>query len=97
MAAILTSIFAMMQKGDHAIFQKDLYGGTFHAVTNEMPRYGMEYTMVDASDPDNFEKAIRPETKVIYIETPSNPTLKITDIKAIALIAKKHGIIKYHR
>ena len=92
MAAILTSIFAMMQKGDHAIFQRDLYGGTFHAVTNEMPRYGMEYTMVDASDPGNFEKAIRPETKVIYIETPSNPTLRITDIKAIALISKNHGI-----
>lgn len=93
MAAILTSIFAMLKKGDHAIFQNDLYGGTFHAVVNEMPRYGMEYTMVDGSDPANFEKAIRPETKLIYIETPSNPTLKITDIKAVASVAKKHGLI----
>ena len=93
MAAILTSIFAMMRKGDHAIFQNDLYGGTFHAVVNEMPRYGMDYTMVDGSDPANFEKAIRPETRVIYIETPSNPTLKITDIKAVASIAKRHGLI----
>jgi len=93
MAAILTSIFAMMRKGDHAIFQSDLYGGTFHAVVNEMPRYGMDYTMVEGSDAANFEKAIRPETRVIYIETPSNPTLKITDIKAVASIAKKHGVI----
>ncbi|MEO7989042.1 MAG: PLP-dependent aspartate aminotransferase family protein [Chryseolinea sp.] len=93
MAAILTSIFAMMKKGDHAIFQNDLYGGTFHAVVNELPRFGMEYTLVDGSDPKNFEKAIQPNTRVIYIETPSNPTLKITDIKAVADIAKKHDLI----
>lgn len=93
MAAILTSIFAIMKSGDHAIFQSDLYGGTFHAIVNELPRYGMEYTMVDGSDPDNFKKAIRPETRLIYIETPSNPTLKIIDIKAVALIAKTHGIL----
>jgi cystathionine beta-lyase/cystathionine gamma-synthase len=93
MAAILTSIFAMMKMGDHAIFQNDLYGGTFHAAVNEMPRYGMEYTMIDGSDPKNFEKAIQSNTRIIYIETPSNPTLKITDIKAVAEIAKKHGLI----
>jgi cystathionine beta-lyase/cystathionine gamma-synthase len=92
MAAILTSIFAMMKKGDHAIFQNDLYGGTHHAVEKELPRYGLDFTFVDGSNPANFEKSIRPETKVIYIETPSNPTLKITDIKAVADIARKHGI-----
>ena len=93
MAAILTSLMAMLRKGDHAIFQNELYGGTYHAIVNELPRYGMDYTMVEGSDPKNFEQAIRPETKVIYIETPSNPTLKIIDIKAISAIAKKHGII----
>lgn len=93
MAAILTSIFAVLKKGDHAIFQNELYGGTYHAIVTELPRYGMDYTMVDPADPSNFEKAIRPETKLIYIETPSNPTLKITDIKAVADIAKKFGII----
>lgn len=93
MAAILTSIFAMMKSGDHAIFQGDLYGGTHSAVALELPRYNMEYTMVDGADPANFERAIRKETKIIYIETPSNPTLKITDIKAVASIAKKHGLI----
>jgi len=93
MAAILTSIFAMMKQGDHAILQNDLYGGTHSAVATELPRYGMEFTLVDGSDPENFKKAIRPETRIIYIETPSNPTLKITDIKAVAAIAKQHGLI----
>ena len=92
LAAILTSIFAVMQSGDHAIFQSDLYGGTFDAILRELPRYGMEYTMVDGSEPANFEQAIRPETKLIYIETPSNPTLKITNVAAVASIARKHGI-----
>lgn len=93
MAAIMTSIFAVMKKGDHAILQSDLYGGTHSAVSYELPRYGMDFTMVEGADPQHFEKAIRPETRVIYIETPSNPTLKITDIKAVATIARKHGIV----
>lgn len=93
MAAILTALFAMLKKGDHAIFPNDIYGGTHHAIINEMPRYGMDYTFVDGTKPELFEKAIRKETKVIYLETPSNPTLMISDIKAVASIAKKHGII----
>ena len=93
MAAIMTSLFAMVKMGDHIIFQNDLYGGTHHAALHELNRYGITYTMVDATDPSNFEKAIRKETKVIYIETPSNPLLKITDIKKVAAIAKKHKLV----
>ncbi len=93
MAAIMTSIFAVMKHGDHAIFQNDLYGGTHHAVLQEFPRHGMEYTFVNGSHPEEFENAIRPNTRMIYIETPSNPTLKITDIAAVAAIARKHGLI----
>ncbi|HCM76250.1 MAG TPA: cystathionine beta-lyase [Cytophagales bacterium] len=92
MAAIMTAMFALLKSGDHIIFQNDLYGGTHHAAIHELNRYGISYTMVDAADPANFEKAIRKETKVIYIETPSNPLLKITDIKKVAEIAKKHRI-----
>ncbi len=92
MAAIMTSIFAMVKEGDHILFQNDLYGGTHHAALHELNRYGISYTMVDASDTSNVEKAIRKETKVIYIETPSNPLLKITDLKKIAMIAKKHKV-----
>lgn len=93
MAAILTGLFAMLQKGDHAIFQSDLYGGTYHAIVNEMPRYGITYTFVDGSRPEEFEKAITPETRLLYVETPSNPTLKITDLAAIAAVAKRHNLI----
>jgi cystathionine beta-lyase len=93
LAAIMTSLFAFLKQGDHVIFQNDLYGGTFNAVTTELPRYGISYTMVDGADPENFRKAIQKETKVMYIETPSNPTLKITDIKAVSSIAKQHGIL----
>jgi cystathionine beta-lyase/cystathionine gamma-synthase len=93
MAAIVTSLITFLKEGDHVIFQSDLYGGTYYAVTTELPRLGITYTMVDASNSENFAKAIRPETKVIYVETPSNPTLKITDLKAVATIAKAHKLI----
>jgi cystathionine beta-lyase/cystathionine gamma-synthase len=93
MAAILTTLFAFLKKGDHAIFQKGLYGGTFDAVVKEFPRFGIEYSFVDGSRPDMFEKEVRTNTKVIYIESPSNPTLMITDISAIADIARRNGLI----
>ena len=93
LAAIMTSLFAFLKSGDHVIFQHDLYGGTYNAVATELPRYGIELTFVDGADPDNFKQAIKSNTKVIYIETPSNPTLKITDIKSVANIAKQHGLI----
>ncbi len=93
MAAIMTSIFAMMKAGDHILFQQDLYGGTHHAALHELERYGMEYSLVDVSDLKQFEKAIRKNTRVIYVETPSNPLLKITDLKGVAALAKKHNLV----
>ncbi len=93
MAAIMTSLFAMVKSGDHILLQHDLYGGTHHAALNEFGRYGIEHSMVDVSDLKSFEKAIQKNTKVIYVETPSNPLLKITDLAAVARIAKNHGIV----
>ena len=93
MAAILTSLLAVLKTGDHVVFQNDLYGGTHYAALNIRDRFGIKSTMVEAADPRNFEKAIRKETKVIYVETPSNPLLKITDLSAVSKIAKKHGLI----
>jgi cystathionine beta-lyase/cystathionine gamma-synthase len=93
MAAIMTSLVTFLKTGDHTIFPNDLYGGTFHTILREMPKFGLEYSFVDASNPAQFENAIKPNTKVIYIETPSNPTLKITNLKAIADIAKRKGLI----
>lgn len=93
MAAIMTSFFALLRSGDHIIFQKDLYGGTHYAALNDLHRHGIDYTLVDAADPRNFEKAIHKKTKVIYVETPSNPLLKITDLQAVGSIARQHGLI----
>lgn len=93
MAAIFTSMLSFMEHGDHAVFQRDLYGGTFNAIVKELNRLGISYSFADTTNPESFENAITPKTRVIYIETPSNPTLKITDIRAIAGIGKKHGII----
>lgn len=93
MAAIMTSLFAVVKAGDHVVLQEDLYGGTYHAVLNEFPKFGILYTLVDAADPRNFEKAINKKTKAIYIETPSNPLLKITDIGAVARIARKNKLV----
>lgn len=93
LAAIMTSLFAFLKQGDHVVMQNDLYGGTFNAVAVELPKFGIDYTLVNATQPEAFEKAIRPNTKVIYIETPSNPTLTITDIRAIVAIAKMHRLI----
>lgn len=92
MAAIMTSLFAMIKAGDHVLFQNDLYGGTHHAAVHELERYGMEYSKADVTDLKTFEKAIRKNTKVIYVETPSNPLLKITDLKGVSKLAKKYGI-----
>ncbi len=93
MAAILSSVLSFMESGKHAVFQRDLYGGTFNAITEEMQRFGMEFSFVESTDPDAFEEAIRSNTRVIYIETPSNPTLKITPIRAIVDIARKHELV----
>lgn len=93
MAAIMTSLLAMVKQGDHVLFQNDLYGGTQHAALQELNRYGIEYSLVDVTDLKAFEKGIRPTTKVIYVETPSNPLLKITDLAGVAKLAKQHGLI----
>lgn len=93
MAAISTAILAFLKAGDHIILQRMLYGGTYHLITEQFEKFGIDYSFIDGSDPASFEKAITPTTRVVYIETPSNPLLTITDIKAFAEIARKHNII----
>jgi Cystathionine beta-lyases/cystathionine gamma-synthases len=89
MAAISTA-FLLLSAGDHAVVPKNVYGGTFRILTEVLGRLGIDHTFVDTTDLSQIEKAIRPNTKVIYIETPSNPTLKITDIHAVSELAKAH-------
>lgn len=93
MAAVSTSLLAFLRAGDHVVFQKELYGGTYNLVTEEFDKYGISYSFTRNSKPAAFEAEIKKNTKVIYIETPSNPLLTITDLKAVAAIAKKHDIV----
>jgi cystathionine beta-lyase len=88
MAAISTA-FLLLSAGDHVIISEDVYGGTYRMVTEVLSRFGIEHTFVDMTVLNEVEQAIRPNTKVFYVETPSNPLLKVTDIKAISAIAKE--------
>jgi len=93
MAAISHMFLAFLKQGDHIVVQNTLYGGTSNFIREEFHKYGIEYTFTEGYAVSDFEAAIQPNTKVIHIETPSNPLLTITDIKAIANLAKSKGII----
>ncbi|AIM61933.1 cystathionine beta-lyase [Cellulophaga lytica] len=93
MAAVSTSLMAFLHAGDHIVLQKTLYGGTYNLIEEEFAKFGIEYSLTDGLKPEDFEAKIKKNTKVIYIETPSNPLLTITDLKAVALLAKKHNLV----
>lgn len=91
MAAISTTLLTLLKAGDHIVAGDTLYGCTHSLISHLLPQYGVEVTMVDTSNSANIEKAMKYNTKVVYIETPANPTLKVVDIKAAAEIAHKGG------
>ena len=95
MAAISTSLLAFLGSGDHIVIQNDIYGGTRNLVEAQFKRYGIQYSFSDGLDVKSFEKEIMPNTKAIYIETPSNPLLKLVDIKEIANLSKSNGLISF--
>ena len=87
------SVLKLLKKGDHVVCSDDVYGGVSRHFNNILVNYGLTFTYVDSSNPENVENAIRSETKLFWIETPTNPLLKITDLNAISKIAKKHQIL----
>jgi len=93
MAAISTSLLAFLKAGDHIVVQKIIYGGTYNLIVEEFEKFGISYSFTDGFKAEDFEAKIQENTKVIYIETPSNPLLNITDLKAVADLTKKHGLI----
>lgn len=93
MAAISTTLFAFLKAGDHLVVQNTLYGGTTNFIREEFPKHNIEYTFTNGYNVSDFENAIKPNTKLILIETPSNPLLTITNIKAVADLAKSKGIV----
>ncbi len=92
-SAAIDTVFSMFSAGDHFIVGNDVYGGTFRLIDSVLKRFGMTFTVVDTRDLDAVEAAITPATKAIYLETPTNPLLKVTDIAAVAKIAKDHDLL----
>lgn len=92
MAAISTSIMASVKTGDHVIFQEDLYGGTRNFIKTEFDKYGIEYSFTKGLDSKYFLDEVKGNTVGIYVESPSNPLLKIVDLKSISLLAKEKSL-----
>jgi methionine-gamma-lyase len=93
MAAISTVFLSLLGQGDHLVATDCLYGPTHVMIESELPRFGIAATFVDTSEWRNLEPALKPNTRMIYLETPTNPTLKITDIQSLAAMAHRHGTL----
>lgn len=93
MAAVSTTLLAFLQKGDHIVLQQTLYGGTFNFVLEEFKKFGIQFSFTKDLSIASFSECIKPNTKVIYVETPSNPLLTITDLQAVSDLAKERGIL----
>jgi len=92
-AAIYTSLFSFIKSGDHVIFQSSIYGGTLNLVIKEFKKFNIEYSLVDSFDIKEYEMEIKENTKIIFIESPSNPLLKVVDLQAISNLSKKYNLI----
>ena len=93
MSAVFASFMALLKNGDHLLSCNAIFGSTHTVITRYLPKYGIEGTYVSADKPEEWEAAIRPNTKMIYLETPTNPGLDIIDIEFVANLAKKHNLI----
>jgi O-succinylhomoserine sulfhydrylase len=91
MAAAWSALACQLKVGDHVVASRSLFGSNYQVITNILPRFGVTYTLVDGTDLKAWENAVRPETKVVFFESPSNPLLEVLDIAAISAIAHKHG------
>jgi O-succinylhomoserine sulfhydrylase len=93
MSAVFASFMALLKKGDHLLSCNAIFGSTHTVITKYLPKYGIEYSYVSAGNMKEWEAAIRPNTKMIYLETPTNPGLDLIDVSAVSKLAKKHNII----
>ena len=87
------ALMSLVKAGDHIVISNNVYGGTYRLYELNLKNYGLDYSWVDSTDLKNIEKAIRPNTKMIYVETPTNPMLNLTDLKGVTEIAKKNNLI----
>jgi cystathionine beta-lyase/cystathionine gamma-synthase len=93
MGAITTAILSLLKAGDHIVAQRDLYGGVTKFFSGWLPKLGIETTLVDTTEYEQYARAIRPSTKLLYLESPTNPALHIVDMKKMATLAKQHRLI----
>jgi cystathionine beta-lyase/cystathionine gamma-synthase len=93
MGAVTTTIMALLKGGDHIVAQRDIYGGVMKFLSLWLPKMGIETTFVDTPDYEQHARAIRANTKLLYVESPTNPLLRVVDFKKIAALAKQHGLI----
>lgn len=93
MAAISGSLLAILEAGDHVVAPRGLYGETARLLRERLPRLGITTTFVDERTPEAFAAAVQPRTRVLYVETPQNPTLRLTDIEAVAAVARARGLL----
>ena len=92
-AAIFASMFSFLKTGDHVVFQSSLYGGTINLILKEFKKFNIEHTLVESLEIEDYKKEIKSNTKLIYIETPSNPLLQLIDLKAVSDLAKNNNLI----
>ncbi|MBM7580356.1 bifunctional cystathionine gamma-lyase/homocysteine desulfhydrase [Jeotgalibacillus terrae] len=91
--AAISSVMMLFDTGSHVVLTDDVYGGTYRVMTKVLNRLGIDSTFVDTSNPENVKDAIQENTKAVFIETPTNPLLKVTDIAAVSAVAKEHGLL----
>ena len=92
MAAVTSALLAHLGQGDHALIQSDVYGGTYHFVASEFERFGIELTLVSSQDVKDFDALVRSNTNLLYVETPSNPLLKVVDLQAVAELGRRRNL-----
>ncbi len=95
MAATMTALLGVLQAGDHLILQNDIYGGTYYAVSEQLSKLGIESTFVEGRNVEDFQNAIKPNSKALFIETPSNPLLSLVDIAEMANFARENNLISF--
>jgi cystathionine beta-lyase/cystathionine gamma-synthase len=95
MAAISTALLAVLSSGDHLLAQSCLYGGTHDLLTKDFPALGISFDFIDADDPLSWKSKLRPNTKVIYVESMTNPLLEVCDLKSVPQFAREHGLVSF--
>ena len=95
MNAITTSMLSLLKSGDHVVAQRDIYGGATKFFSQWLPKFGIETTFVDTVEYDQHARAIQPNTKLLYLESPTNPTLRVVDLRKVTALARQHNLITF--